>query len=302
MSVCAQLTSPSAAGLFNKAIIQSGSCLTDWPDGLFLPGIKAGSQFSTLAAVQAQGTQLRERFGCADLACLRATPYPDLLAATTGTSLAAFATPAYGTPLLPSHPADALRAGRYRHVPVLEGGNLDEHRAFIGVAELYLNPAPYTRDDYQAALRTAFGNRAAQVEARYPIATWATPGLAWAAVATDRIWACPTLEQTRLLAKENHTYGYEYTERDGPVLDPRYPWGAAHGYELPYLFDMQFLTSQAQPELQSRFVAAWSSFATTGTPGWPRTPYVQTFANNRSGNVNPETEHQCGFWSTFPHQ
>jgi para-nitrobenzyl esterase len=38
------------------------------------------------------------------------------------------------TPLLPSRPADALRAGRYHHMPVLEGGNLDEHRGFIGVA------------------------------------------------------------------------------------------------------------------------------------------------------------------------
>ncbi len=185
-------------------------------------------------------------------------------------------------------------------MPVLQGGNLDEHRAFIGAAELYLNPAPYTRDDYQAAPRTAFGDRAAQVEARYPIAEWGTPGLAWAAVATDRIWACPTLEQTRLFAKENSTYGYEYTERDGPILDPRCSWGAAHGYQLPCPFDMEFLTGQTQPELGSRFAAAWSRFATTGTPGRPRGPDVRTFANGRGDDVDLKAEHPCGFWSALP--
>ncbi|MEU7585595.1 carboxylesterase family protein [Micromonospora sp. NPDC049230] len=300
MSVCAQLTAPSAVGLFDKAIIQSGSCLTDWPDGLFLPGIKAGSQFSSLAAVQNQGAQLRDRFGCATVACLRAASYTDLLHQTQGAGLAAFATPAYGTPLLPARPADALRSGRYQHMPVLEGGNLDEHRAFLGFTELYPVPKPYTPGDYRAALRTAFGDRAGQVEARYPVAAWGTPGLAWAAVATDRIWACPTLEQTRLLAERNRVYGYEFAERDGPVLDPRYPWGAAHGLELAYLFDMDFLTDQTQPELRSRFVTAWSRFASTGTPGWPRMPYVQTFADDRSGNVDLAAEHQCGFWSSVP--
>ena len=110
----------------------------------------------------------------------------------------------------------------------------------------------------------------------------------------------PTLEQSRLLAEQNRTYGYEYAERDGPVPAPGYPWGAAHGLELAYLFDMDFLTVQTRPELQSRFVAAWSRFASTGTPGWPRTPYVQTFAYDRTGNVNLAAEHQCGFWSSVP--
>jgi para-nitrobenzyl esterase len=300
MSVCAQLTSPSAVGLFGKAIIQSGSCLTDWPDGLFLPGIKAGSQFNPLAAVQHQGAQFRDRLGCTTVDCLRTAPYTDLLAQSQGAGLAAFATPAYGTPLLPSRPADALRVGRYQHMPILEGGNLDEHRAFLGFTELYPEPKPYTPDDYRTALRTAFGDRAALIESRYPIATWGTPGLAWAAVATDRIWACPTLEQTRLLAGQNRTYGYEYAERDGPSLDPRYPWGAAHGLELAYLFDMKFLTEQTQPELQSRFVTAWSRFAATGTPGWPGMPYVQTLADDRGGNVNLSAEHHCGFWASVP--
>jgi para-nitrobenzyl esterase len=83
------------------------------------------------------------------------------------------------------------------------------------------------------------------------------------------------------------------------MLDPRDPWGAAHGYELPYLFDMAFLTDQAEPELQARFVAAWSRFAATGAPGWPRLPHVETFAAGRSGAVDLAAEHQCGFWSEF---
>ncbi|WP_436535924.1 hypothetical protein [Actinoplanes sp. HUAS TT8] len=55
------------------------------------------------------------------------------------------------------------------------------------------------------------------------------------------------------------------------------------GYALPDLFDMEWLT------------------ATAGTTSRPRTPHVQTFADNRSRDVDVAGEHQCAFWTTFPH-
>ena len=50
MSVCSQLTSPSSAGLFDRAIIQSGSCLTNWPDKLFGFDLAAGLPLVTPGA------------------------------------------------------------------------------------------------------------------------------------------------------------------------------------------------------------------------------------------------------------
>jgi para-nitrobenzyl esterase len=44
MSTCAQLTSPAAAGLFAKAVLQSGSCAINWPRNTQFPGQAAVSR------------------------------------------------------------------------------------------------------------------------------------------------------------------------------------------------------------------------------------------------------------------
>lgn len=308
MSVCAQMTSPTGSGLFQKAVIESGSCLVDWPQGFFLTGIAKGSQFSDLATVDVSGSTLAgATFGCSTVACMRAQDQASLLSATTGTGVKAFITPAWGTAVLPEQPAAAIRAGHYRRMPVLTGSNLDEHRGFLGWADIY---GGITAEDYSAALNSAFGSEAGRVAAAYPVSAYGTPALAWAAAATDRIWACPTAAEDRLFAGRLPVWGYEFAERDGPAYSDGYPWGAAHGYELPYLFDMTVWVGTAQPSLSTEMVDAWSRFAATGSPGgpgsdaWPRMrggrPYVKTLAVGQSGGVNLNAEHRCDFWATVP--
>ncbi|MGK5740241.1 carboxylesterase/lipase family protein [Micromonospora sp. URMC 103] len=307
-SVCAQLTSPSARGLFDKAILQSGSCLTDWPDALFLPKIEAGSPFSPRGTVERTGSALAATLGCPAehaLACLRGKDPIALLNATTGTGVEAFVTPAYGTALLPVSPAAALRAGKAQRVPVLAGNNHDEHRAIIGVIEI--TQGAYSAADYETMLAAAFGDEAARVAAHYPVEEYGTPGLAWAAAATDRIWACPTLTTQRLLARHAPTYAYEFAEAHGPALTADYPWGAAHGYELPYLFDVAgFLTvGTVQPRLAADMIGSWAHFAATGQAPWPAVrptgaaPYHRVFAAGRDGRVDLAAEHQCAFWDAI---
>ncbi|MEV6599375.1 carboxylesterase family protein [Actinoplanes sp. NPDC051346] len=290
MSVCAHLTSPAAAGLFDRAVIQSGSCLTDWPAELFYPGVDAGSTWSPAADVRHAGASLAATLHCgADaVACLRDQPADTLLKLTEGTGLDAFLTPAYGTATLPRHPADAVRAGAFHRVPVLSGNTRDEHRSLIA----YLDArTPVTTERYAGVLKAAFGDRADQVAARYPVEAYASPALAWAAVATDRIWACPTLAGNRLFARHTPTFAYEFGEGQEP-------WGAYHGSELPYLFG----PSPQSPALAERMIDAWSRFASTGESGWPRlrpgavTPYVRTLATGASGSVDLAVEHRCGLW------
>ncbi|GAA4608432.1 carboxylesterase family protein [Actinoplanes octamycinicus] len=297
MSVCAQLTSPGAAGLFQRAIIQSGSCLVDWPAELFYPNVGAGSQWSPVAAVRSAGERLAAGFGCgADaIGCLRGQPVAALLDATPGVGLKAFATPAYGTGVLPHHPAEALRRGAFSRVPVLSGSNLDEHRGFL--AGLQVTP-----DQYAGMLRTAFGERAGQVAAAYPVSSYPTPALAWAAVATDRIWACPTLAGDQLLARRTPTYAYEFAERHGPAPSTGYPWGAFHGAELAFLFDTWWLAGTPQPELADRMIDIWSRFAATGRTDWSRfksDASVRAIAAGVDGDVDLGREHHCGLWKSL---
>ncbi len=69
-SVCTQLASPSAKGLFRAGIIQSGA----YGDCGARPHRTAVSQ----------GAAFAEKLGCTDLACLRAKPAAEILAAQNG--------------------------------------------------------------------------------------------------------------------------------------------------------------------------------------------------------------------------
>lgn len=61
MSVCAQLTSPKAVGLFSKVIMQSGSCAFNWDDNSQYPGQAADSPWSPQSAVRRNGAEVAVR-------------------------------------------------------------------------------------------------------------------------------------------------------------------------------------------------------------------------------------------------
>jgi para-nitrobenzyl esterase len=117
-SVCAQLASPAAAGLFDRALIESGPC-TGRPGRPFAPSSVP------LFAARAAGAGLAAKVGCGSardvMACLRRVDVSRLLASQDTDQQ-----PAYTTPLLPRDPAAAITDGRFHRVPVLIGNNHDE--------------------------------------------------------------------------------------------------------------------------------------------------------------------------------
>ncbi|MGQ4333980.1 carboxylesterase/lipase family protein [Streptomyces hayashii] len=289
-SVCAQLTSPKAAGLFHRAVIQSGSCLQNWPKNTLAPGDPGTAYFARQDQLAAKGSGV---LGCRSLKCLRAKPVKDVLSLN-----GRFHQPAYGTSVLPLSPARALAAGKFHRVPVLQGNTRDEHRLF---AALFTLDGPMTAADYRRLLTETYGRRqAARIARAYP--PGATPPLAWAEVGTDRSWVCPTLAADRLLAKHVPVYSYEFADRHPPAPDlhPDFPLGAYHSAELPYLFGMGDLRlDDGQAALSRRMIAAWTTFARTGTPGhgWPPFPHTRQLARNTLAGVDAAAEHRCAFWS-----
>ncbi|QLE75831.1 carboxylesterase family protein [Streptomyces rectiverticillatus] len=324
LSTCAQLVSPTAAGLFDKAVLQSGSCMTAYPPGALSPSLPAYRPFVSQHDLRDEGAAAAGRLGCPQgagtgagagaLDCLRGLSADKLV---TPELTAVFNRPAYGNPLLPTEPARALETGRFHRVPVMQGANRDEMRMFLGFT-LGRYPLRDARD-YRARLRNSFGGAAAAVEAEYPLSAYPTPALAWAAVTTDNAWACTTLRADRALARRVPTYAYEFADRTAPVLEglpdvPGFPYGAAHGFELPYLF-VSPLTKQpltdGQQDLANRMTDYWTRFAHTGDPNhpnhpdapvWPafrtRAPLAQSLAPGRGGvepfDVGPA--HHCPFW------
>jgi para-nitrobenzyl esterase len=316
LSVSAHLIAPASAGLFHRAIVQSGFALMDLPAGAMFPGVPAVPWYGwrATAEVEALGASVASQLGCADpataLDCLRGLPVERLFAHAQP-----FQPYAFGNPVLPDDPGTALREGRFHRVPVLAGSTHDEHRLFVGLFRA-LAGQPVTADQYPGLLAEAFGEHAGQIQARYPLSAYPSAAVAWATVLTDRMWARSTFALHRLLAARVPVYAYEFADGRAPMylpFPPDLPPGAFHAAEVPYLFPDDKFRSAATPEqraLSDQLLRTWAGFARTGDPGgpglpaWPpfdgaqAVPYVQSLApgGDGIGPVDYAAEHHLGFW------
>jgi para-nitrobenzyl esterase len=302
-SVCDNMATPTAAGLFTRAIAESG-CLLAAP---------------SRPTADAQGAALAAKLGCTgtatQLACLRAKPAADLLQAESGMSWA----PIAGSPVLPLQAAAAFAAGRYAHVPLIQGTNHDEGRFFAAVIFDGFGH-PLTAAQYPGLIQGEFGASAPAILAQYPLSAYASPDLAFSAVFTDALFSCPALQADRLTMRSG-VYAYEFSDPNPPDdligLTLTFPLGAAHSTELQYVFQrIPYLDTlppftSAQLALSNQMIAYWTRFAATGNPRtsgapfWPRFtaghPSVQELLPNGTyaeSSAQFSAAHKCGFWST----
>lgn len=307
-SVCQQIASPLAAGLFQRAISESGSC-----SGTTM-------QESSEATMVQRSEAYAARVGCPDLAtmvaCLRALPVSALL---NDPSVAFGSGPTVWEPAVdgyvePRGLDDAWRSGQYNHVPMLLGNNLNEGRLFVALQELSSGSA-ITPAEYETSLQE-FGSDASSVLAEYPIAAYGAADLAESAVVTDSAFACPaTYTAAEATATGQPVWTYEFADPDPPYsgLDKFMPLGDYHASELFYLFNSVNLIpaptrTAAQSALSAQMVNAWTTFASTGQPGpvggtaWPQwspwspqTMVLTSLGSHLSSGV--AAEHKCGFWT-----
>ncbi|MFJ3234359.1 carboxylesterase/lipase family protein [Streptomyces sp. NPDC086787] len=301
-SVCAQLASPAAAGLFDRAIIDSGPC-TGRPDRPFAPAA------IPLARARAEGTDFATRVGCGSahdaLACLRRVDVTRLLAAQGVDQQ-----PSFSTPLLPGDPAAAIIAGRFHRVPVIIGNNHDEGNGWAAGIMLAGHPVtPETWPDVVAAFFPSSA-RAKAVVREYPVHR-TDGGPVFGAVIGDADFACPTARAGSLLAAHTPVWRYEFADEHAPPLTPNtppFPLGAPHASELPYLFDLggrpRDLTA-AQLRLADAMIDYWTHFARDAdpdrpsTPHWPRHTVLSLAPDRIVPTRTARSRHHCAFWDTL---
>jgi para-nitrobenzyl esterase len=277
VSVHSQLVMTGAAGLFDKAIAQSGAY-----------AVGPGRQ-PTLTMSETTGTMVLTAAGCADpcsLDDMRALSADKLVTVQLGIpALSSGWIPAVDGKLLKTDVASAYASGTYEKVPVIEGSNHDEYRLFVALNEM--NPpnapaGPLTADGYVTAMKALFGDdNGALLAALYaPAAYDNNPGLAQAAAATDAIFACPMLRTSQLLAADGSVYSFEFNDPKAPQFYlpdvPDFEYAASHGSELSYLFKVKNVTmTDDQKTLSDTMVHYWTNFAKhgdpngTGLPTWP---------------------------------
>jgi para-nitrobenzyl esterase len=292
LSVLSQLVSPGARGLVDRAIVQSGAySLTQEP----------------LAAAEAAGQAYAAATGCADqsAACLRGLPVSTVLAEQSSDYV-----PNLDGRVLTQSLGTAFASGQFARVPIVNGSNRDEWRLFVALDELA--GRVITADNYLARIAEFVGGSeevAAAVAEEYPLSAYPSPALAFSAMGTDVVFACPALTVNNMVSQYVPTFGYEFNDQSAPELLPpvSFPQGAAHAAELQYLFRLPIggpLTPD-QERLATSKRRYWTSFAEHGTPRglWPR---FEPATHRLLSLVPPRPQvvtdfavvHNCDFWTS----
>jgi para-nitrobenzyl esterase len=311
LSTFSNLVSPTAAGLFERAIVESGAYRLSLP---------------SLATAEAQGEAFATAVGCSDqtAACLRAVPLATLLA---NENAGGYVTNVDGN-VLPRSIDTALESGHFNRVPLMNGSNHDEWRLFValdtvipillagGNVEAAVNPTTYP-SLIAATLGIPVAATAPIVALYPPGTTTLSTELALGAVGTDAIFACPAHFATALAAQFVPTFGYEFSDENAPqnfLPFVGFPYGASHASEIQYLFNIHNTAGvpvvpfdAAQTQLAGQMVDYWTQFAEAanpndfGTPFWPR---FDVALDDMQSLVPPTpmtefnffTAHNCAFW------
>ncbi|NNL66080.1 MAG: carboxylesterase/lipase family protein, partial [Myxococcales bacterium] len=265
MSVGTLLGTPSAQGLFARAIPQSG----------------AAHNIHDPETATRVGAKLLETLGVersAAARALRELPAEKLRDAQTRTSLALGTElgllpfqPVVCGDLLPQAPIEAVRAGLARGVDLLVGTTRDEWRLFG-----FLDPSIQSLDEPGLHARFDHVNDPAALVAAYRDAHGEAASAAdlYFAIETDRVFRVPADR----LAEAMHAHG-------GKIHFYRFDWeagfaggilGACHAVELPFVFgatdpdqDGADFFAAHGPEadaLAQATMDAWLAFARSGDP------------------------------------
>ena len=315
LSAHTQLASPEAAGLFHRAIVESGAYFLNT---------------TSLIDAEAAGAQLATAVGCgqttATAACLRSVPVATLLA-----NQPANLTGNVDGKVLTQPIHTALQTGQFNHVPVMEGSNHDEWRLFVGLD--FELPPPFATGvatnttNYPARADASFSGALSAlgilnyvVSVLYPPSPLTPPGpsIALGAVGTDGIFACNSRTAIRQMANFVPVFAYEFNDENAPelYLPPDtvsgMPYGAAHASELQYIFNLPQSPlnplNANQKQLSRDMVSYWTNFARFSnpnsffTPFWPHyDPTKDQFQSFIPPQPTTEstfaTDHKCAFWA-----
>jgi para-nitrobenzyl esterase len=263
--VCNLIASPLAAGLFQRAILESGTCVD--------------SIFPTSAEIESANAPFADHLGPnhqrASLAELRALPAQLLLDAAAHSDQVDFEPNIDGV-FLREQPAATFALGRQMAVPILVGSTDNEVSIFASPIVGASSHRPQTLAAYRQFLDRKFGPLAAQVFAAYPAATDADALHVFTTMYSDFDFGF----SARLLAAETArihqpSFLYHFTYAGQGTFAAL---GAFHAEELMFLSQRYWTSWIKTPDdarVSNALIGYWVHFIQTGDPNvsglpvWP---------------------------------
>jgi para-nitrobenzyl esterase len=335
-SVCDQVASPTAKGLFQRGISISGFYNFNvntiwWP-------ADCKSKLHTERQAQKMGAAFAAEVGCRNArnaaACLRAVPVNTLLEKagqlldpTAGGAIG----PIVNGTTLPMSAAQAFKRGRVNKVKLMIGVGRDEFNGgiysnFPGHTIVANTPA-----QYRQLVRQQFRSLAPTVRRLYPLRRFPAPApfIAYRTIMADAFSVCPALVSDAQLARYIPVYAYEDDDSDSPTpvgqsltlgqppsagpapaAAPQPPLGAFHSAINHLAHDPSASLDDNQRALQNQVLGEWTGFARTSfptaanTPRWtPYSTFGRPMMSLKPGGDSTLTptrtisqEHHCGFW------
>lgn len=321
-STCDQVASPTAKGLFQRAISVSG--FYNYQDNIVWSKADCKSSYFTEAQAQKAGAQFAKKVGCGNAAnvaaCLRSVPAATLvenggqfIEPTAGGTIGPIVN---GTTLTMS-PAKAFATGHVNHVTLISDVGRDEFNGGV-----YTNPPGLnvvvadTPAQYRQLVREQFGPLAPTVERLYPLSQYQSPYTAYRTIMADSASVCPMLQTSQELSRYIPVYADINTDADNPAGENlQLPLGAQHSGTNGLV---HFPPSQLDPNqaaLQNQLLAEWTYFAHTGNPSAPQTPAWALYSGSQhptmllqpadTSQTTPAAfivaQHNCAFWNRATH-
>jgi para-nitrobenzyl esterase len=263
-SVSAQMASPLAKGLFQKAIGESG--------GAFYSG---GLSFEPRSAREEKDVKtVNAKLGVSTLAELRAVPAQKLLDAFAPPQSRGFDFgPDVDGYFLPEPVPAIFAAGKQNDVALLAGWNHDE-----GSFQIAFSPQKPTAESLKATAQKEFGEKSAEFLKLYPSDTPEQTLRSALDFAGDQFIAFSTWQWMEMQAKTGKQPIYRFRFDLGPPADPKGPQlGAFHSSEIEYVFGQLDSKSEVtwradDRQLSEQMQKYWANFARSGDPNGPGLP------------------------------
>ncbi|MDO9323639.1 MAG: carboxylesterase family protein, partial [Methanoregula sp.] len=263
-SILIHMVSPQSRGLYQQAIVESG---TFWTNGAEINALNSKADAEHLGERFAQDlgytgpdaiAQMRK---LSSSAIANATPWP---ASPFQMVNSRHFEPTIDGWLIPDSPDTLFRLHRQNSIPLIIGNNADDGTTLAADANM-------TVPEYQTFIQKRFGKEAGAVLLKYPANSTAEVQIQLEKIMTDYDFTDAVKFVAGSMADMNQSaYRYQYS-----YILPGQPYGAFHGSETILLFKVPIQPDPVNDAVSDNLIDLWTRFAKTGDPNggmnvtWP---------------------------------